>query len=415
MKHINGLYEQVYHAYESNDIKQLSDLVVALKADIDAKYDGETLFYKACRAGNISMIDHLIWDADANIKDDRHGETPLFPLCRLGETRFVKHILFRKAHADFFNASDQTPLHVVCQTEYKYETTTSHFDDTHSCMIRLLIRAGADVNTKDGEGKTPLHYACIKGYQYAVQTLIEEQADINAKDNSGMTPLQYACAYSEDTVSIDEEKLLGLSNREYFRYSIIDMLLRAGADTRSEDRYGRTALHIAVSHGCPDSVVKLLFTAGCLLNQQDDKGNTALFYAYGNNCCPSVIEYLILIGADKNIVNFTNCTVMHYAAMNQFDADLDNNAYQYLTPSMYITNTSGRTPLHQACMVGNHNMIDYILSNYKYYVDSDINAKDCLGNSALSYLPKRKPFFRDNIEKMRLLGADEPEMHETIE
>ncbi len=36
MKHLNGLYEQVYHAYESNDIKQLSDLIVALKADIDA-------------------------------------------------------------------------------------------------------------------------------------------------------------------------------------------------------------------------------------------------------------------------------------------------------------------------------------------------------------------------------------------
>ncbi len=64
-------------------------------------------------------------------------------------------------------------------------------------VVKLFISKGADVNTKDLDGQTPLHY-CAKGTPYygssiemgaLAELLIEKGADINARDNEGRTPL----------------------------------------------------------------------------------------------------------------------------------------------------------------------------------------------------------------------------------
>ena len=58
--------------------------------------------------------------------------------------------------------------------------------------VKRLIENGADVNIKDNDGDTPLHYAASGGHLDVVKFLVENGADVNAKDKYGRTPLDVA-------------------------------------------------------------------------------------------------------------------------------------------------------------------------------------------------------------------------------
>ncbi len=56
-------------------------------------------------------------------------------------------------------------------------------------VAAVLLSHGADVNARDGEGKTPLHFAAQQGRIQAVEWLLKNGAAVNAKDDKGVTPL----------------------------------------------------------------------------------------------------------------------------------------------------------------------------------------------------------------------------------
>ncbi|KAJ1171946.1 hypothetical protein NDU88_003803 [Pleurodeles waltl] len=75
-----------------------------------------------------------------------------------------------------------------------------------------------DVNLKDEEGRTLLHWACDRGHHELVSVLLQHKADINRQDNEGQTALHYA------------------SSCEFL--DIVDILLKCGADPGLRDQDG---------------------------------------------------------------------------------------------------------------------------------------------------------------------------------
>lgn len=53
--------------------------------------------------------------------------------------------------------------------------------------VDLLLKHGANPNTKDDSGLTPLHWAVVRGNRVCIRRLVEAGADITAKDGEGRT------------------------------------------------------------------------------------------------------------------------------------------------------------------------------------------------------------------------------------
>ena len=57
--------------------------------------------------------------------------------------------------------------------------------------VKKHLASGADLNTKDSEGGTPLHHAAWNGHKEVAELLIEKGAVVNALGVNG-TPLDWA-------------------------------------------------------------------------------------------------------------------------------------------------------------------------------------------------------------------------------
>jgi ankyrin repeat protein len=81
--------------------------------------------------------------------------------------------------------------------------------------------------------------------------------------------------------------------------SLVDELLRAGADVNASNRSGGTTLMTAVTSRNAD-VLRRVLAAGARLNAQDDRGQTALMWA-ARMANPEMAEMLIAAGADVRV------------------------------------------------------------------------------------------------------------------
>ena len=79
------------------------------------------------------------------------------------------------------NDEELTPLHRAV----KYDQVE---------LVELLLAAGAEVNTADGNGETPLHTATWKGYAGIASLLLAAGAEVDTFiKSSNNTPLPGGC------------------------------------------------------------------------------------------------------------------------------------------------------------------------------------------------------------------------------
>jgi ankyrin repeat protein len=58
--------------------------------------------------------------------------------------------------------------------------------------VKQHLAAGTDVNARDANGMTPLHYTALGGHKEIAELLIAKGANMNTKNDFGKTPLDSA-------------------------------------------------------------------------------------------------------------------------------------------------------------------------------------------------------------------------------
>lgn len=163
-------------------------------------------------------------------------------------------------------------------------------------VLGIYELANLDVNVKDLEGKTPLHYACEKASETEGKILIRllnsPQISFSHSTNNGDTPLM---------LFVEKwSNLLGCKE-------ILDIFLSKAANTLNMvNNNGETVLHRAIfnpnSEICVE-IVRCLLDHNVDINVQNNVEETALHYAIRNRR-KEVAKMLMKFGADPSIKSY---------------------------------------------------------------------------------------------------------------
>ena len=115
-------------------------------------------------------------------------------------------------------------------------------------LLELLINV-TNINTTDGEDKTPLYWAARNGHHKCVELLIKNRANVNKADQHDKTPLYWAADGGHT--------------------ECVRLLINAGADVNKAGSNGKTPLYWAEKNGHTECA-RLLRMAGAVASRDND-------------------------------------------------------------------------------------------------------------------------------------------------
>jgi len=217
---------------------------------------------------------------------DKYGNSPLIDAVKLGDASTVAFLLKKGADANSRDREGKTPLHWFFSVSgpilVRHINRQVDLRQIEVQMAEALVRNGADVNARDNQGRTPLAVAACLGNVHAAEFLLKNGADANARDNDGKTPLHLL-----NTIVADRS-----SPGQITKFS--ELLVQGGADVNARDNRQRTPLFFARL-----DCMEVLLACGADVDARDEEGKTPIFCVKSQKC----LEALIAQGADLQAVD----------------------------------------------------------------------------------------------------------------
>jgi ankyrin repeat protein len=172
---------------------------------------------------------------------NKSGWTPLFFGVMGGNTNVVEAMLSYKAQVNVRNTNGDTPLHFASGFWGRKEVAS------------LLLANKAEVNAVNQSGQTPLLKAAMVGRSDVAALLIANKADVNAKDGDGRMPLHFAATRADRMLA--------------------ELLLTNGADVNAKDNDGNTPLHLLTKGRAAWYVAELMNESHTVTNFRAPNGS----------------------------------------------------------------------------------------------------------------------------------------------
>lgn len=208
---------------------EIVKIFLELGCDIHQKaYGNISLLHSAAKGGYLEMVEFILEQGiHFDVKNDC-GQNCLFFAAE--SSRPIDEIvrLFLSLGLDIDEADEEgnTPLNYIADLASLWDHNWDH-------SIESLLKHGANTETVNSKGVTPLFALCSRGLnKNPVYSLLSHGADVNRKNDRGLTVLHAVF-----------EKM------PRYRYEIIvevvEEIIEVGVDTMATDNYGKTALSYA--------------------------------------------------------------------------------------------------------------------------------------------------------------------------
>eukprot|EP00775_Hariotina_reticulata_P005366 gene5366-5601_t len=196
--------------------------------------------------------------------------------------------------------------------------------------VQTLLAAGADCNSADSTGMTPLMHAAAnpQAARPVLDLLLESGASTRAMDNQRRSPLTHAVRAQCLVVTPRMTHMVDLDEVMVFRSlpasSLTLSWLLSSINTRFPALEGRTQLHITVRRG-DVRALELLLASGADPNAQDALGNTPLMYwpvapPQPEDLAEQLVTTLLAHAANPNIPNLDSRQALDLACqLSKFD------------------------------------------------------------------------------------------------
>ncbi|XP_022796987.1 caskin-1-like isoform X2 [Stylophora pistillata] len=281
----------------------LKELKKEIAKDIDLlegkNSEGMTPLFQATSNNNLECVQFLV-TSGANIDArDNVGRTPVALAAYQGWHDGLYYLLAKGANCLIADNDGRLPLHAA-----------TYFSNEKSLEVLLQHLSFQDVDVRDNEGMTALHWAAFHGRTGHVRLLVEKKADLLSRDTDGKLPLHWAAQNGYvSTCQVMLEMCEGhnlVNGKDFSGRSPIHLSAAAGqycvlveltavpfANIVALDNDGRTPLHWAAATGHAYCVAHLLRLESDK-EAEDKHGGTPLQYAqqgHHSACCQLLMAH----------------------------------------------------------------------------------------------------------------------------
>ena len=155
------------------------------------KHIDQVDIYEAASANLLEEMTSLLTEnPDLLSQYSPHGFTALSMAVHFGNEDIVRYLLRHGADP-----------HLFSQNGYRVFPLHTAIDANFEVIAKMLIEAGAEVNSVQSSGMTPLHYAAQNGNIELLIILLEKGALVDYKNEQGMTPSDLALLKGHEEIA----------------------------------------------------------------------------------------------------------------------------------------------------------------------------------------------------------------------